>query len=73
MVRLTNEDQVGIDLGGERLLAPRVALVVLDAFYDPRSVEDVLAAVPSSGHEHFVELSTCMEALAYREILACIR
>ena len=69
MVRLTNEDQVGIDLGGEHYLAPRVALVVLDAFSTPRSVKDVLATVPSSGREHFVEVSTCIEDLASRGVL----
>ena len=69
MVRLTNEDQVGIDLGGEHYLAPRVALVVLDAFSTPRSVKDVLATVPTSGREHFVELSTCIEDLASRGVL----
>ena len=69
LVRLTNEDEVGIDLDGERYLAPRVALNVLDAFSVPRYVKDVLASLPSSGPEHYVELATCIEDLADRGIL----
>ena len=69
LVRLTNEDEVGIDIDGERHLAPRVALHILDAFSVPRSVNEVLASVPSSGPEHTVELATCIEDLADRGIL----
>jgi len=69
LVRLTNEDEVGIELDGERHLAPRVALTVLDAFSVPRSVKEVLASLPSSGPEHGAELSTCIEDLADRGIL----
>ena len=69
LVRLTNEDEVGIELDGERYLAPRVALNVLDAFSVPRYVKDVLASLPSSGPEHYVELATCIEDLADRGIL----
>ena len=69
IVRLTNEDEVGIELDGERHLAPRVALTVLDAFSAPRSVKEVLASLPSSGPEHGAEMSTCIEDLADRGIL----
>ena len=69
LVRLTNEDEVGIDIDGERHLAPRVALTILDAFSVPRSIKEVLASMPSSGVEHSVEISTCIEDLADRGIL----
>lgn len=69
VVRLSNEDEVGIELDGERHLAPRVALTVLDAFAVPRSVREVLESLPSSGPEHAAELSTCVEDLADRGIL----
>jgi precorrin-6B methylase 2 len=69
IVRLTNEDEVDIELDGERYLALRVALTVLDAFSVPRSVEDVLASLPSAGREQDAELSTCIEDLAGRGIL----
>jgi hypothetical protein len=69
LVRLTNDDEVGIELDGERHLAPRVALTVLDAFAVPRSVREVLESLPSSGPEHAAELSTCIEDLADRGIL----
>lgn len=68
-MRLTNEDEVGIELDGERHLAPRVALSVLDAFSVSRSVGEVLASLVSSGPEHTAELSTCIEDLADRGIL----
>jgi hypothetical protein len=69
LVRLTNEDQVGIEIDGERHFAPRVALAILDAFSVPRSVKEVLASLPALGLEHSVELSTCIEVLADRGIL----
>jgi precorrin-6B methylase 2 len=69
LVRLSNEDQVGIEIDGERHLAPRVALTVLDAFAVPRSVKDVLASLPRSGTEHGAELSTCIDDLVDRGIL----
>ena len=49
LVRLTNDDEVGIERDGESHLAPRVAIAVLDAFSVPRTVRDVLASLPSSG------------------------
>jgi len=69
LVRLTNDDEVGIEREGESHLAPRVALAVLDAFSVPRSVREVLASLPSSGPEHAAELSICIEDLADRGIL----
>jgi hypothetical protein len=69
LVRLSNEDQVGIEIDGERHLAPRVALNVLDAFSVPRSVKDVLASLPRSGTEHGAELATCIDDLVDRGIL----
>ena len=69
IVRLSNEDEVGIEVNGERYLAPRVALTVLDAFAVPRSVSEVLASLPTSGTEHAVELSTCIDDLVDRGVL----
>jgi precorrin-6B methylase 2 len=69
LVRLTNDDEVGIELDGESHLAPRVALVVLDAFSVPRTVGEVLASLPSSGPEHAAELSICIEDLVDRGVL----
>lgn len=69
VVRLTNEDEVDIEHDGERYLALRVALTVLDAFSAPRSVQEVLASLPSAGREQDVELSVCIEDLAGRGIL----
>jgi precorrin-6B methylase 2 len=69
LMRLTNEDEIGIEIDGERHLAPRVAIAILDAFSVPRSVKEVLASMPSSGTEHYVELSTCIEDLADRGVL----
>ena len=69
VVRLSNDDEVGIEREGESHLAPRVALAVLDAFAVPRSVTEVLASLPSSGPEHAIELSTCIDDLVDRGIL----
>ncbi|MDB4946864.1 MAG: hypothetical protein JWP97_6398 [Labilithrix sp.] len=69
LVRLTNEDEVGIELYGERHLAPRVAMTILDAFSVPRTVKEVMASLPASGTEHWVELATCIADLADRGVL----
>jgi len=69
LVRLTNDDEVGIERDGESHLAPRVALAVLDAFSVPRSVREVLESLPSSGPEHAAELAICIDDLADRGIL----
>lgn len=69
LVRLSNEDEVVVEIGGERHLAPRVALAVLDAFAVPRSLREVLESFPSSGTEHAAELATCIDDLIDRGIL----
>jgi type II protein arginine methyltransferase len=69
IVRLSNEDEVGIEVNGERYLAPRVALTVLDAFSIPRLVSEVLASLPKHGTEHGVEISTCIDDLVDRGVL----
>jgi hypothetical protein len=69
LVRLTEEDEIGIDVGGERLLAPRVALAVLDAFASPRSVGEVLGTLGSGGAEEWLEASTCILRLAHNGVL----
>jgi hypothetical protein len=69
LVRLTNEDEVGLDLDGERLLAPRVALAILDAFSAPRTIADALRSIPSSGPAQTVEITTCIEDLVDRGVL----
>jgi len=69
LVRLSNEDEVVVEIDGERHLAPRVALTVLDAFSVPRSVKEVLASLPTAGPEHAAELATCIDDLVDRGIL----
>lgn len=69
IVRLTNEDEVGIEIDGDHHVAPRVALTILDAFSAPRLPSDVLASVPKTGAQHTNELATCIEDLTDRGIL----
>jgi precorrin-6B methylase 2 len=66
LVRLSNEDEVIVEIYGERHLAPRVALTVLDAFAVPRSVKDVLASIPTAGKEHAAEVASCIDDLVDR-------
>lgn len=66
LVRLSNEDEVIVEIFGERHLAPRVALTVLDAFSVPRSVKEVLASIPTAGVEHATEIATCIDDLVDR-------
>ena len=68
-VRLSNEDEVVLEVFGEKSLAPRVALAVLDAFAVPRSVKDVMASLPNRGREHLAEMSKCVEDLLDRGAL----
>jgi predicted RNA methylase len=69
LMRLSDEDEVGIDVEGDRMKAPRVALAVLDAFATPRTVRDVLAAVSSGGAERGLEASSCIEELVRNGVL----
>jgi precorrin-6B methylase 2 len=66
LVRLSNEDEVIVEIYGERHLAPRVALTVLDAFAVPRSVREVLASIPTAGKEHAAEVATSIDDLVDR-------
>jgi precorrin-6B methylase 2 len=66
LVRLSNEDEVIVEIFGERHLAPRVALTVLDAFSVPRSVKDVLASIPTTGAEHAAEIASSIDDLVDR-------
>jgi predicted RNA methylase len=69
LVRMSDEDEVGIDVGGDRLFAPRVALALLDAFATPRSVDEVLKATVVGGAERQLEAFSCVEELARNGIL----
>lgn len=68
-VRLTDEDEIGIDVGGEQLHAPRLALTLLDAFSSPRRVSDVLAAVAGGGAERALEAEACVSDMASNGVL----
>ena len=68
-VRLTDEDEIGIDVGGEQLHAPRLALLLLDAFSSPRRVSDVLAAVAGGGAERALEAEGCVGDMARNGVL----
>jgi len=66
LVRLSNEDEVIVEIYGERHLAPRVALTVLDAFSVPRTVKEVLASIHTAGTEHAAEVANCIDDLVDR-------
>jgi hypothetical protein len=68
-VRLTDEDEIGIDVGADQLHAPRVALALLDAFATPRRVRDALAAVASGGAEQRLEAQGCIEDMVRNGVL----
>ncbi len=68
-VRLTDEDEIGIDVGGEQLHAPRLALTLLDAFSSPRRVSDVLATVAGGGAERALEAEACVSHMASNGVL----
>jgi hypothetical protein len=69
LVKLTDEDEIGIDLGGDRFHAPRVALSLLDAFATPRTVAEVLGQLAIGGAERRLEASNCIELLARDGVL----
>ncbi len=68
-VRLTDEDEIGIDVGADQLHAPRVALGLLDAFATPRRVSEALAAVASGGAEQRLEAQGCIEDMVRNGVL----
>jgi precorrin-6B methylase 2 len=68
-VRLTDEDEIGVDIGGEQLHAPHIALALLDAFATPRPVGEALAAVASEGTERRIEARTCLDELVRNGVL----
>ncbi len=68
-VRLTDEDEIGIDIGAEQLVAPRVALALLDAFATPRRVSEVLAALAPRGDEQRLEAESCAEDMVRNGVL----
>jgi hypothetical protein len=69
LLRLTDEDEIGVDIRGERLVAPRIALTLLDAFATPRAVGEVLASIGSEGAERRMEAMTCIEDMVRNGIL----
>lgn len=68
-VRLTDEDEIGIDVGAEQLHAPRVALALLDAFATPKRVSEVLDSVASAGAEQLLEAQGCVEDMVRNGVL----
>jgi protein arginine N-methyltransferase 1 len=69
MVKLSDEDEIGIDLHGDRFFAPRVALSLLDAFATPRTVGDVLSTLATLGNERQREARSCIDHLARSGVL----
>jgi hypothetical protein len=69
LVKLNDEDEIGIDLLGDRFHAPRVALALLDAFATPHTVGEVLAQHASAGAERQSEAKSCIEHLARNGVL----
>ncbi len=69
LVKLTDEDEVGVDLQGDRFYFPRVALMLLDRFATPCAIGDVLAELASAGAERQSEAKSCIEHLAQSGIL----
>ncbi|MDB5212282.1 MAG: hypothetical protein JWO86_209 [Myxococcaceae bacterium] len=68
-VRLTDEDEIGIDVGADQLHAPRVAMALLDAFATPRRVSDALAKVAGGGAEQLLEAQCCIEDMVRNGVL----
>ena len=69
IMHLSDEAEIGIEVEGERLLAPRVALFLLDAFAKPRTIGDVLSTVVGGGSEQSLEASNCMMELLRNGVL----
>lgn len=68
-VRLTDEDEIGLDVGGDQLQAPRIALLLLDAFSAPRSVGEVLGTLAHLGAERQLEAQACVNEMARSAVL----
>jgi hypothetical protein len=68
-VRLTDEDEVGLDVGAEQLHAPRIALALLDAFATPRPVHEVLEALAATGAEERLEAEGCIDDMVRNSVL----
>ncbi len=68
-VRLTDEDEIGLDVGGDQLHAPRIALALLDAFAAPRPVGEVLDAVAIAGAEQRLEAQGCVDEMVRNGVL----
>jgi hypothetical protein len=68
-IRLTDEDEIGLDGGGDQLHAPRIALALLDAFATPRRVSDVLAGIAGGGEERRLEAEGCVSSMVRNGVL----
>ena len=68
-IHLTDDDEIAIDAGGERVNAPRIAHRLLDVFTRPRSLADGLEAIGGRGPEEFIEASSVALQLADARIL----
>ena len=70
LLRLSDADEINLDLGGERLVVARVALEILDLFATPRRIGDVLAKVARDlSSERAAEVTTCIRDLARSGVL----
>lgn len=68
-VRLTDEDEIGIDVGADQLHAPRVALALLDAFATPKTMREVLDTVGGAGAEQLLEAHECIDNMVRNGVL----
>ena len=70
LLRLSDADEINLDLAGERLVVARVALEILDLFATPRRVGEVLAKVAGDlSSERAAEATTCIRDLARSGVL----
>lgn len=69
VVRLDDAEHLAIELDGELVVAPPLALDVLALFRLPRSVGEAIAALARAGQEDFIETSTVLLQLARAGIL----
>lgn len=69
LVHLSDEDEIGIEIEGERVVAPRVALSLLDAFATPHALREVLATIANGGAQEAQEAASCVVELVRSGIL----
>ena len=70
LLRLSDADEVSLDLGSERVVVARAALAILDRFASPRRIGEVIAEVGgASASERAAEITTCIRDLERNGVL----